>query len=172
MHPEPYELIKSTKERYPEYFKGKKVLEVGSLDINGSPRDFFEECDYTGIDLGPGSGVDKIIPIANLLEPNTYDVVVSTEMLEHDKDWKQSLHQMVTNLKIGGLFIFSCAGPTRQEHGTKRTTPEASPYTPEYYRNISIEDFWDAIPHTFFIPYQIDYKRGKADLLFWGIKSA
>ena len=39
-HPEQREFILKVKEKYPEFFKGKKVLDIGSLDINGSARDF------------------------------------------------------------------------------------------------------------------------------------
>lgn len=170
MHTEPYNFLGEVKKRFPVYFDSKKVLEVGSLNINGSVREFFVNCDYTGIDLGPGVGVDKIVPIHELNEPETYDVVVTTEMLEHDKWWNVSLYQMLKNLKKKGILILTCAGPDRQEHGTTRTTPGDAPFTNDYYSNISIEMFYTALPIDLFINSEISYERGKADLLFWGIK--
>lgn len=171
MHTEPWELFKEVKQMFPEYFEKKKVLEAGSLDVNGSIRGFFTDCWYTGVDVGPGKGVDLVSPIHEVVTPNEFDVVCSTEMLEHDKYWQQSLKQMYDNLKPGGLFIFSCAGPTRQEHGTTRTSPKDSPFTTDYYRNISIEDFESILPlGELFSKGHITYKRGKADLLMWGIK--
>jgi SAM-dependent methyltransferase len=170
MHTEPWNLLMEMKAKFPEYFYKKKVLEAGSLDINGSVRGFFTACWYTGVDVGAGKGVDLVSPIHEVVATEEFDVVVSTEMLEHDQHWQLSLKRMYDNLKPGGLFIFSCAGPTRQEHGTKRTTPGDSPYTTDYYRNISIEDFRSILPEEFFSESSIYYLRNQADLLFWGKK--
>jgi hypothetical protein len=42
------DFVGAIKKSYPEFFTNAKVLEVGSLDINGSIRPFFENCDYLG----------------------------------------------------------------------------------------------------------------------------
>lgn len=170
MHTEPHEFFKELKENYPVYFKEKNVLEVGSLDINGSIRSLFEDCNYLGIDIGEGPGVDRVIAIHNLHEHGRYHIVASTEMLEHDKYWRQSLISMYDNLKSGGMLVVTCAGPSRQEHGTTRTTPGDSPFTNDWYRNISIEDFHDVLPVSMFEDSYIAYLRNSADLVFWGIK--
>ena len=39
-HLQQSEYVKSLKKIYPHFFNRKKVLEVGSLNINGSIRDF------------------------------------------------------------------------------------------------------------------------------------
>ena len=59
-HVQQIEYVTSIKSNYLDYFKNKKVLEIGSLDINGSVRTFFENCDYTGLDVGEGKGVDIV----------------------------------------------------------------------------------------------------------------
>lgn len=148
----------------------KRILEVGSLDINGSIRGFFNKCDYIGLDVGEGKGVDIVCPIHEYFHPSEFDTLVSTEMLEHDKFWQESLLSMYSNLKPGGLFILTCAGPTRQEHGTSRTTPGDAPFTNDWYRNISILDFTNVLPPVGFTTYSISYARNKADLYFYGIK--
>jgi SAM-dependent methyltransferase len=170
MHFEVQQFVHQVKHLLPQHFHGKKVLEVGSLNINGTVRVFFSECDYTGIDLAEGPGVDKTISIHELIEPETYDVVISTEMLEHDKHWQTSLKQMYDNIKPGGLFILTCAGPERPEHGTTRTSPQDSPFTTDYYRNISAEDFMSILPEGFFESPHLQYVRGLEDLMFFGLK--
>jgi len=170
MHTEPYNFVKELSQKLPQYFNNKKVLEVGSLDINGSVRQFFRQCDYTGIDLGEGKGVDRVIGIQDLHEPLSYDTVISTEMLEHDRYWERSLKSMYDNLKVGGLLILSCAGPDRQEHGTSRQHPGDAPFTNDWYRNISQEDFGSVLPMELFTDMHLKYMRGMADLLFYGIK--
>lgn len=170
MHPEVSQFIQNVKSKHPSYFIKKKVLEVGSLDINGTIRNLFPMCYYTGLDVGKGKGVDFVCPIHEYSLPEEFDVVVSTEMLEHDKYWKDSLKSMYINLKSGGLMMLTCAGPTRQEHGTTRTTPGDAPFTNDYYRNISIEDFQSILPKLMFKESSIEYARKEADLYFYGIK--
>ncbi len=60
MHQEVLDFLLKTKNKYPEYFKKKRVLELGSLNINGSPRGFFEDCEYIGVDRQAGNGVDIV----------------------------------------------------------------------------------------------------------------
>jgi SAM-dependent methyltransferase len=170
MHDEAFAFVHKVAVTLPGYFLRKKVLEVGSLDINGSVRPLFTQCDYWGIDLGEGNGVDQVINILDF-PGKFYDVVISSEMLEHDREWKFSLIKMFNCLVHGGLLIFTCAGPDRPPHGTMRENPEASPFTNDYYGNLSIKDVTQALnlPEAFF-HYTLQYDRGKNDLQFFGIK--
>lgn len=180
MHQEIRDYLSSIKAKYPAYFKGKEVLEAGSLNINGSPREYFEDCDYCGVDVGEGPGVDIITPVHQLLNPNQLeetkkygrprDVVVSTEMLEHDSNWDKSLEAMAEMVKPGGLLIITCAGPKRAEHGTTRTDTYSSPHTTDYYRNLDAEDFMDHLKRSDFTVYHLTYGRGGEDIMFYGIK--
>ena len=45
---------------YPEFFQNKSVPEVGSWDTNGSIRRFFSNCEYIGVDIAEGPGVDVV----------------------------------------------------------------------------------------------------------------
>lgn len=171
MHNAVRTFLKDVRKEFPYKFRFKKVLEVGSKNINGSPRKYFWFCDYTGIDLSEGRGVDIIhdITVYEYIM-NPYDVVISTEMLEHCDKWQAALINMYDLIISGGLIIITCAGPDRAEHGTKRTTPEASPDTTDYYRNISTEDFKSILPPDLFREYTLMYARGRNDLQFYGIK--
>lgn len=163
--------IKEVKKELPYKFRLRDVLEVGSHNINGSPRKYFWFCKYTGIDISAGKGVDLVCDITKewpSLYP--YDVVISTEMLEHCERWDIALSTMYHLLKPGGLMIMTCAGPDRPEHGTRRSNPECSPDTTDYYRNISITDFKSILPSSLFSLYVLMYARGKNDLQFYGIK--
>lgn len=65
------------------------TLEVGSMNVNGTVRQFFTG-PYWGVDVAPGPGVDQVEDAEELVEmPAFYDVVISTEALEHvDRPWK------------------------------------------------------------------------------------
>jgi len=141
-HPQQAEFFTAVRSHYPGHFKGARVLEVGSLDINGSVRDLFEDCKYTGVDLQPGPGVDLACP-GHLLElaTSSFDTVISAECFEHNPFWRETLSNMLRMLRPGGLVTISCATTGRKEHGTSRTNPDASPFTVQerwdYYQNLT-----------------------------------
>ena len=109
--------VNEVKNRFPNKFTGVRVLELGSLDINGSVRTFFDFCEYVGVDWRKGPSVD-IVNFAHELDyPNeTFDTVISTEMFEHDKFAELSFINGLRMLKKGGLFVFTCANPNRLPH--------------------------------------------------------
>lgn len=174
MHYEVIQFIKRVRKEYPHKFRLRKVLEVGSKNINGSPRKYFWFCDYVGVDLSSGKGVDVVMNFTDsgLLKLPTfsYDIVISTEVLEHCEKWGMCLRRMYGLLKSGGLMIMTCASEDRLPHGTNERHPEASPDTNEYYRNISKEDFKSVLPPELFDSYVLMNGRDKQDLYFYGIK--
>lgn len=95
---------------------GKDTLEVGSLDVNGSVRSLFSG-KYIGIDMREGPGVD-VVGAADALPfgAGLFDVVVSTEMLEHDPSPWLSLAEMGRVLKTGGHLILTTRGNGFGEH--------------------------------------------------------
>ena len=92
------------------------TLEVGSLDVNGSVRRYFSG-PYTGLDMRQGPGVDVIGTADALPFPDeSYDVVVCTEMLEHDPSPWLSLAEMGRVLRPDGHLILTTRGNGFFEH--------------------------------------------------------
>lgn len=91
---------------------GMQVLEVGSYDYNGSVRPLFEGSTYIGIDTHEGPGVDMVIKPDEPypFQPRQFDLVVSTEMLEHALDPWHAIDQMARVLRSGGILILTCRG--------------------------------------------------------------
>jgi SAM-dependent methyltransferase len=90
--------------------RAKLTLEVGSQIVNGTVRDHF--CGtYVGVDAYDGPGVDWIMDAETLdFVAQSYDVVVSTEMLEHVlRPWK-CVAEMARVLKDGGYLILTARG--------------------------------------------------------------
>jgi len=137
--------------RYPGRFNGCKVLEIGSLNVNGTVRDFFKGCDYTGVDIVEGKDVDVVSLCHELeYEDGSFDTIISAECFEHDPFIKESLSNILRMLKVGGLFVFTCGTTGRPEHGTIRSTGPSEIYGPDstYYKNLVEADFrsisgWD-----------------------------
>ena len=95
-HQSQLDFVRSLTNRFPIYFAGQKVLEVGSLDINGSIRQFFSGCEYIGVDLGEGKGVDLVAKGEELDFPDGYfKVVASCECFEHNPEWEATFRNMI-----------------------------------------------------------------------------
>ncbi|MEW5965698.1 MAG: class I SAM-dependent methyltransferase [Pseudomonadota bacterium] len=170
--------VKIIATQLPHYFSGMRVLEVGSLDINGSVRDFFKDCEYTGLDVAPGPNVDIVCEGQKYDAPSdSYDVVISCEVMEHNPYWAETFQNMIRLCRPGGLIVMTCATTGRREHGTTRTTPKDSPLTVElgwdYYRNLTKRDFEKAIDfNAAFSVHHFQANWGSFDLLFYGIKNS
>ncbi len=149
-HPEQAEFFDCVRANYPAAFEQVRVLEVGSLDINGSVRDLFRNCAYVGVDLALGPGVDLACQ-GQLVEfpSGHFDTVISAECMEHNPFWRETIANMLRMTRPGGLVLISCATTGRLEHGTTRTNPDASPFTSaqnwDYYRNLTATDLANAL---------------------------
>ncbi|MCK5138495.1 MAG: hypothetical protein KAQ85_01510 [Thermodesulfovibrionia bacterium] len=136
MHREVLTWLKETKTRHPNLFEGMKVLEAGSLDINGSPRQYFaDSCEYIGVDAKQGKGVDWWGLFHEYPEkPKGYfDVVVSCEVVEHDPFWRTTLKAMVDFIRADGALFLSYAGPLRHAHGTHYHSVQGGGESQEYH---------------------------------------
>jgi SAM-dependent methyltransferase len=169
-HPQQRQFCEKVKAQFPDRFRNKRVLDVGSLDINGSNKYLFENCEYTGIDLGPGKNVDVVCPAHEFL--GSFDTIISTEAFEHDPYFEKTLRRIVLNLLVpGGLFLFTCATKGRPEHGTHRRTPYNAPFTNDFYKNISEDDVRSVLDlDVLFEKYEFGFCWRIRDLYFWGIK--
>jgi predicted O-methyltransferase YrrM len=101
---------------------GKAVLEVGALDVNGSVRPVVEALrpeTYVGVDLRPGPGVDEICAAERLVDrfgPESFDVVVATDVLEHIDDWRTAIRSLKTVLRPGGVALVTTCSPGLPYH--------------------------------------------------------
>lgn len=93
------------------------------MDVNGSVREglmTLSPSSYTGVDLASGPGVDEVCSAAELAErfgPDSFDIVVSTEMLEHVLDWRRAVRNLKAVLKPGGALLITTRSPGYPYHG-------------------------------------------------------
>lgn len=152
--------IRDIKFDYPEIFKNNSVVEFGSLNVNGSAREVFDSKKYIGVDASEGKGVDFKC-LCHRYSIDKFDVVISTEMLEHDPYWDLSVVKMLSLLKEGGSLIITAAGPDRHPHGQKTYTPLSG-----YYRNIKSSELLALISTCNFKRICLDNDDNKFLLLF------
>jgi SAM-dependent methyltransferase len=194
-HKEQKAYLDKIKSKFPEAFTNVKVLDIGSFDVNGNEKPWFDDCNFIGLDLLPGPGVDVVCPANEYNAPDkSFDTIISCECWEHNPFYKESILNAIRMLKNGGYFIWTCATTGRPVHGTKtqdnidrsrnvtaqgnttdnwKTMPnvERDDWDNEYYKNITEEDIREFCDiDNIFDEYEFEVEVNHCDLYFWGIK--
>lgn len=179
MHLEPKQFVEFVKNSLPDFFNNKIVLDVGSGDINGNNKYLFTDCEYNGNDVAEAKNVTIVSKTKDLPFSDQYfDTIISTECFEHDPTYEESLLKIYSMLKENGLFVFTCAGFGRPEHGTRKSSPKSSYGTihkledmQDYYKNLTIKDINHVLDlNNNFISWNSYYNMKSKDLYFIGIK--
>jgi len=108
--------IAKVKEMYPWYFSGMAVVEYGSMNVNGTIRDAFEDCCYNGVDWREGPEVDTVARMHEFSPLMNPAVVVTIGTMEHDRHLWKSLDRCWEILLPDGLFVGTAAGKGFQKH--------------------------------------------------------
>ena len=132
-------LIEIANHVIPSDFIGKSIVEFGSRNVNGGLRRFIERfhpASYLGLDYIYGEGVDRCFDLEKDDLPCQFDVVISTETIEHVQNWRRFLNLVKSSCKPGGLLILTGRGPGMPYHG----------YPFDFWRFDSVmisKAFWD-----------------------------
>jgi SAM-dependent methyltransferase len=101
----------------PAMVAGRDVLDVGAFDVNGTVRPIVEALGparYMGVDLTSGPGVDEIVDAADLVTRfgrESFDLVITTEMVEHTRDWPAVMKNLKGVLRPGGHLLVTTRSP-------------------------------------------------------------
>lgn len=131
------------------------ILEVGSLNVNGSARSVFQTANtsYIGIDQCEGRDVDIVLDGKNMFSDpriveGMFDLVICVETLEHDPYFWITIENMKKALKKGGWLIITTPAIMVQKHN----------YPSDFYRffgdtyktvffkdmvNVFVEEYYD-----------------------------
>lgn len=177
-HLQQREFCNFVKQKFPDFFKGKLILDVGALDLNGNNKFLFQDCLYIGVDIASGPNVDIVSKGHELgLPDESFETIVSTECFEHDQYYALTIKNIYRMLKPGGLFFFSCATTGRPEHGTRRSAPQDAPLLQnfgdwaDYYQNLTESDIREIFDvECLFKEYGFLVNEESHDLYFYGIK--
>jgi len=137
---------------------GGRVLEFGARYINGGVRDVITPHEHwCGVDICDGADVDVVANAATVdVEPGTWDVVVSTELLEHTPEGEAIVANAHRHLRPGGWFVATMAGPGRPVHsaaGLSRLEPG------EHYGNVDPSDLRAWLHVAGFETFKVDVMR-------------
>ena len=138
----------------------KRVLEIGSRNINGSIRAIFADSDYIGIDRAPGRGVDLIGDGATFVPPWAPDLVITCETLEHAENWREVLTHIAQVLAPGGTLLATMATDHRAPHSAVDGGPLPAG---EYYGNVDPVEL-EAHLRPLFAFVEVETHLGRGDL--------
>lgn len=151
----------------PQDLRNLRVVELGSFDMNGSPREVFTGAgSWTGVDWRPGPGVD-VVSLAHEVQIDRADLVLCCQMLEHDPHWEKTVEKAASLIRGGGWAILTWAGPGYTPHELE-TAPPVEGATAPYYRNLSVDEVATVIRRV--LPQaeiRTSYDRGTLDALLW-----
>ena len=99
---------------------GGKVLDIGSQDVNGSYKKFFNEdtFQYTGLDMVRGKNVDFVPKNSyswDELPTGHFDIVITGQTFEHVEFFWITMKEMARVLKVGG-YICIVVPNAAEEH--------------------------------------------------------
>ena len=154
-----------------ENLKPLDVLEFGSYNINGSVRDAYPQAkSWWGIDIADGPGVDEVADASQWKTSMAFDVVACAEAFEHTPEWRKIIRNAHHHLKVGGLFVASCASRDRPPHSA---FDGGAVREGEYYANVSPEEmieFMEQLEWHSFDVVPADGYFGNDDLYIKAIK--
>lgn len=113
----------------------QSVIEIGSLDINGSVRPLFDGAEYIGLDPQEGPGVDWVGDALDYKPEKKVDCVVCCEVLEHAPMWEKLVKKAMDWLDEDGVLIITAAGPGRKPHSAVDGSHNVRDF--EHYENVS-----------------------------------
>lgn len=120
MHKSSMDKMLSFREKYLDSKKNQPllILDVGSLDVNGSYKEYFDISPwiYRGIDMAPGKNVDIVLRNPynwREIKSNSADVLISGQAFEHIEFFWLTMLEISRVLKPEGLccLIAPSSGP-------------------------------------------------------------
>lgn len=123
----------------PEEVKGKRIIEVGSYDMNGSLQPIvkaWKPAEYVGVDIIPGPGVDIVCNADDVIKKfgkEQFDVVISTEAIEHVRNWRTVISNLKNLCVPGGVILVTTCMPGHYYHPHP---DDFWRYTPEDFKAI------------------------------------
>lgn len=95
-----------------------RILELGSASVDDSLRTHLpSSLRWTGVDLGPGDGVDVVLddPYELPFAPGSFDVCIATSVFEHNEMFWLSFLEMV-RVAAEGALIYVCSPSNGKVH--------------------------------------------------------
>ncbi len=105
----------------PSEIAGREVIELGALGAAVRPLvEHWGPARYLGVDIATGPGVDVVCRVeeaARRFGDASFDLVLSTEMLEHVRDWRAAVENLKRLCRPGGRIVVTTRSVGFPYHG-------------------------------------------------------
>lgn len=151
-----FNFLHELKNNYEDKFNNSSILEIGSAFDRIPVRVFFDDCDYMGIDLSSGLGVDRIINGAIYdAEDEFYDVVLAHYSLEFNKDYDKIFFNMLRMCKKGGLIIIMNAAENESRKSFSKYRQYLNQSSFQFYNMNNLFSKYEFIEGSRYLNYEI-----------------
>lgn len=140
MHPQAYRWVAAHAN---ELGPPRRVLDLGGA-LRPGAGDLLEvralfpaAATYLTVDLDPSADCRADARYC-VVSPETWDVVVSTETLEHCPGWWELVYSAALHVRPGGLVLMTCASRDRAPHSAEGKGRPPAPG--EHYSGVSAVD--------------------------------
>jgi len=113
-----------------------RVVEFGSLDVNGNARDLLGDAEYIGIDLRNGPNVMVAADAATFTPPWSPDLVLCLNVLEHTPNFLAIVANAWRILAPGGTFVLVNPDTTWERHGSSGLPLQVG----EWYQAFTVDE--------------------------------
>jgi len=133
-------LVGMLKRHLPEYFRERRVLEIGRPSSRTTVREWFDASCHIVVAHPPAPDQDGEGAEVYSAASASFDAIVSCETLEHLPHWRETIQNALRLLKPDGLLVLTCAGLGRRQHETPRYPAPDGSQCGAFYRNLSVDD--------------------------------
>ena len=139
MHQQAWDFLLSQK----PFVNPRSVIDIGGRNNNGTPRDIWNQSEYTAVDVLEAPDVDIVADASTWTPERTWSMGLCTEVFEHVEPEKHE--PILRNLRLavepGGRLLLTCATDPRPRHAAAGGW-EMDPN--EFYGNVIPEDLRSA----------------------------
>ena len=114
----------NVKNKFPDFFKNKKVLHIGSSNFNDNTS-LFDNCNILAIDATNDENID-FNNIGHLFDgPNDYyDTILLVDVFNNNTYYENTIKNIIRMLKSGGLFIATHTNYNKSDYNTTNWSEE------------------------------------------------
>jgi hypothetical protein len=132
-----------------------KGLDLGGRDVNGTVHSLFPNVKWTVLDRVEHPSVDIVADVTKWWpEREAWDLVISTETIEHVENWERIINAGYGALKQGGYMIVTGGSTGRGPHSCIGHVPVPEG---EWYGNVTPSDLHDAATQAGFRDLYVEY---------------